>query len=70
MTFPHTAHEWFLLAERGLLRFFMIGVGIALMVTGLGLGVTMIMLPMGLLLGFTGLGLLLWGVLGDLPLER
>jgi hypothetical protein len=69
MTFPHTAHEWFMLAERGLLRFVMIGIGLALMVTGLGLGVTMVMLPMGLLLGFTGLGLLLWGVLGDLPLE-
>ena len=67
MTFHHTAREWFNIAERGALRFVMIGIGLALMVVGLGLGVTMIMLPAGLVLGFVGVGLLVWGALGDLP---
>jgi hypothetical protein len=70
MTFPHTAHEWFMLAERGALRFVMIAIGLALMIVGLALGVTMIMLPPGLLLGFTGLGLFVWGTVGDLPIDR
>lgn len=70
MTFPHTAHEWFILAERGMLRLVMTGIGLGLMVVGLGLGVSMIMLPAGLLLGLTGTALLVWGVLGDLPVDR
>ncbi|MGH7342161.1 MAG: hypothetical protein ACREKH_16850 [Candidatus Rokuibacteriota bacterium] len=70
MTFPQTMHEWFTLAERGVLRLVMAGIGLALMIVGLGLGVSMIMLPAGLLLGFTGLGLLVWGVLGELPIDR
>jgi hypothetical protein len=70
MTFPQTWHEWFNLAERGVLRLVMIGIGLALMVVGLALGVSMVMLPAGLLLGFTGLGLLVWGTLGDLPIDR
>jgi hypothetical protein len=70
MTFPQTWHEWFSLAERGVLRMLMIGIGLALMIAGLALGVSMIMLPPGLLLGFTGLGLVVWGTLGDLPLDR
>lgn len=70
MTFPQTWHEWFSLAERGVLRLVMIGIGLALMVVGLALGVSMIMLPAGLLLGFTGVGLLVWGALGELPIDR
>lgn len=67
MTFHHTAHEWLNLAERSALRLVMIGVGLALMVIGLGLGISMIMLPAGLVLGFTGVGLLVWGAVGELP---
>ena len=70
MTFRHTAHEWFNLAERGVLRLVMIVIGLALMIVGLGLGVSMIMLPPGLLLGFTGLGLVVWGALGELPIDN
>ena len=34
------------------------------MMTGLGMGVTMVMLPLGIPLGLAGLGLLLWGLAG------
>jgi hypothetical protein len=38
-------------------------VGFVLMLVGLGMGVTVIMLPIGIPLGLFGLGLFLWGVL-------
>ena len=41
-------------------------VGFALMVVGLGLGVTMIMLPIGLLVGLIGVMLFVWGLVGHL----
>jgi hypothetical protein len=41
-------------------------VGFILMVVGLGLGVTMIMLPAGLVIGFIGLGLVLSGLFARL----
>jgi hypothetical protein len=39
-------------------------VGAALMVAGLGMGVTVILLPVGVPLGLVGLGAFLWGVWG------
>ena len=36
------------------------------MVVGLGLGVTMIMLPVGLLLGLLGVVTFVWGLFGHL----
>ena len=41
-------------------------VGFVLMVVGLGLGVTMIMLPIGLVVGFLGLGLFVAGLFARL----
>lgn len=41
-------------------------VGFVLMVVGLGLGVTMIMLPVGLVVGLAGVGLFVWGMVGHL----
>lgn len=38
-------------------------VGFILMVVGLGLGVTMIMLPVGFVVGIIGLLLFIWGLL-------
>jgi hypothetical protein len=70
MTFPHTAHDWFVLAERSALRLLMIVTGITLMVVGLALGVSLVMLPPGLFVGLTGLGVLVWGALGDLPIDN
>jgi hypothetical protein len=36
--------------------------GLVMMVLGLGLGVTMVLLPIGLVLGLAGLGVLIWGL--------
>jgi hypothetical protein len=36
--------------------------GLAMMVLGLGLGVTMVLLPVGLVLGLAGLVVLVWGL--------
>ena len=41
-------------------------VGLVMMVIGLGLGVTMIMLPVGLVLGLGGMGLFIAGIFGHL----
>ena len=41
-------------------------IGFALMVIGLGLGVTMIMLPVGLVVGLLGAMLFVWGLVGHL----
>lgn len=70
MTFPHSAHEWLVLAEHGALRLVMVVTGFTLMVVGLALGVTMVMLPLGLLLGLTGVGVFVWGAVGELPVEK
>lgn len=39
-------------------------VGAALMVAGLGMGVTVILLPVGVPLGLVGLGAFCWGIWG------
>jgi hypothetical protein len=36
--------------------------GLVMMVLGLGLGVTMVLLPVGLPLGLAGIGVLIWGL--------
>jgi hypothetical protein len=41
-----------------------IAVGAAMMVTGIGMGVTMILIPVGVPLGLVGLGVFCWGVWG------
>jgi hypothetical protein len=41
-------------------------VGLMMMIVGLGLGVTMIMLPVGVVVGFIGLALLIVGLFGRL----
>jgi hypothetical protein len=38
--------------------------GLFLMMTGVGMGVTMVMLPLGIPLGLNGLALFIWGVAG------
>ncbi len=47
-----------------------VAVGFALMVVGLGLGVTMIMLPVGLAVGLLGVMLFVWGLFGHLGADR
>jgi hypothetical protein len=36
--------------------------GLVMMVLGLGLGVTMVLLPLGLVIGLAGLVVLIWGL--------
>ena len=73
---PVSHHHWFsvshhclALAERTFIRGLMITIGIPLIVLGLGLGVSVIMLPAGIAIGFTGVGLVVWGAVGDLPVD-
>jgi hypothetical protein len=59
--------RWVLMAERGTVRLAMITFGFVLMVVGLGLGITMIMLPPGIVIGLGGVGLAVIGAIGDFP---
>ena len=47
-----------------------VAIGFVMMVVGLGLGVTMIMLPVGLVIGLVGVGIFVWGLLGHLDGNR
>src|SRR6476646_1392725 len=47
-------------------HFVVVVLGFVLMVVGLGLGVTMIMLPVGIVLGLAGMGLFIAGIFGHL----
>jgi hypothetical protein len=47
-------------------HFVVVVLGFVLMVIGLGLGVTMIMLPVGIVLGLVGMGLFVAGIFGHL----
>jgi hypothetical protein len=70
MALPHSAYGWLALAERGALRLLMVTIGVMLMVVGLGLGVSMVMLPPGVFFGLTGFALLVWGAVGELPADK
>jgi hypothetical protein len=41
--------------------------GVLLMIAGLGMGVTMVLLPIGLPLGLAGLVLCMWGLYWSVP---
>jgi hypothetical protein len=69
MAMPLTRRHWFAVAERGAIRLGMITLGTVMMIVGLALGVTMIMLPAGLVIGLTGAGVTLWGAVGDVPID-
>ena len=70
MALPRSTYGWLALAERGALRALMIAFGLMLMVVGLGLGVSIVMLPPGLFFGLTGFALVVWGAVGELPVDR
>jgi hypothetical protein len=42
-------------------------VGLILMIVGVAMGVTLLLLPVGIPLGLVGLGLFLWGIFGRAP---
>lgn len=58
--------RWLQTAELILGHVVAVIVGFVLMVFGLGLGVTMVMLPVGLVVGLLGVGVFVWGLLGHL----
>ena len=58
-------HHWLIIAERALLRSFVVMTGALLIIVSLALDVTIMMLPAGLALGLTGVGLIVWGFTGD-----
>jgi hypothetical protein len=45
-------------------------VGLVLMIVGLALGVTMVLLPIGLPVGFAGLFIMMWGLCMAAPRKR
>jgi uncharacterized membrane protein len=53
--------------ERVVGRMLAIVLGIAMMVSGLGMGVTIVLVPLGIPLGVIGLLLFLWGVFYSTP---
>ena len=62
----HTAtwwlRHWMAAAENVVAHLAAIAVGFAMMVLGLGLGVTMIMLPVGLVIGLAGAAIFVGGI--------
>jgi uncharacterized oligopeptide transporter (OPT) family protein len=53
--------------ERFIVRAFAVVLGTVMMVSGLGMGVTVVLLPIGLPLGVIGLLLALWGLFYATP---
>jgi hypothetical protein len=62
MTHTISAHDVSLAVGRFLEHAAAVIVGLIMMVVGLGLGVTMIMLPVGLTIGLLGFGLVVSGL--------
>ena len=57
-------HPWLHATENALGHVAAVIIGFVMMVIGLGLGVTMIMLPVGLVVGLTGVALFVTGIFG------
>ncbi|MXY26200.1 MAG: hypothetical protein F4Y45_16985 [Acidobacteria bacterium] len=62
--------RWLETGERILGHLAAVVVGFVLMVLGLGLGVTMVMLPVGLVVGLVGALVFVWGLLGHLGKDQ
>jgi hypothetical protein len=45
-------------------------IGLALMVAGVAMGVTILLLPLGIPLGLVGLGIFIWGLFGWARAEK
>jgi hypothetical protein len=53
--------------ERLLIHSLAVVLGFVLMIVGIGMGVTMVLLPVGIPVGLIGLGLWLWGLYSTAP---
>ncbi|MYD71457.1 MAG: hypothetical protein F4W89_12060 [Acidobacteria bacterium] len=62
--------RWLETGERILGHLVAVLLGFVLMVLGLGLGVTMVMLPVGLVVGLVGALVFVWGLLGHLGKDQ
>ncbi len=63
MSNPHATGRHILeMSEHFLVRAAAVVLGVAMMVSGLGMGVTMVLLPIGIPLGLIGLLVALWAV--------
>jgi hypothetical protein len=60
----HT-HCWVIAAEHALLRAVALAAGAMLIIVSLLLDATILMLPAGLALGLAGMGVIVWGLTGD-----
>jgi len=56
--------------ERILAHTIAVALGFVLMMVGLGMGVTMVLLPIGLPLGLVGLLLFVWGMFSAAPRKQ
>jgi hypothetical protein len=65
---PHMYHLM-VLAARACARSIIVAGGLGLFVAGLGLCASVVMLPVGVLVGLAGIGLTAYGAVGDLPIE-
>ncbi len=64
-TLLRRVHHWIILAERGLLRLFLVMIGLALILVSLVFDLSLVMLPLGLFLALTGVGVVGWGLVGE-----
>jgi hypothetical protein len=62
-----TARHWLETGERFIVRVVAVVLGIVMMVSGLGMGVTIVLVPLGIPVGVIGLLLALWGVFYATP---
>jgi hypothetical protein len=62
--FQPTQHEGMKDAGRAVAHVAAVFVGLFLMLAGIGMGVTLVMLPVGIGVGFFGLLSFLWGLFG------
>jgi hypothetical protein len=44
-----------------------LAIGFVLMIAGLGMGVSMVLLPVGLIVGLLGVVVVVWALFGDVP---
>lgn len=59
--------DWFMLAERGVIRLAMILLGMMFIVAGLGMCMSIVLLLPGMVIGLSGVALLVWGALEEIP---
>jgi hypothetical protein len=64
MSTPILRHPWVTAIEGAFAHIAAVIIGFLLMVIGLGMGVTMVMLPVGIVLGLLGTAILVGGLFG------